>query len=268
MSKQHILIGGMGAIRSHLFVLAPNNSGSTFLTRALAHCCGAWSLPREGQHVQGFVGPTTRSSDAGLLWGASPEKVAQFADQTAYDWERNRMAWHFQATASSQQASVLVVSSPPFLLFGQELAARFPNARFLIMVRDPYAVVEGIIRGTSLVPDNLEIAQLAAQHVVTTFQYQQRNLQSLAGRLAYFSYEAMCSDPASVATQILALVPDLGPVDLNRKIAVKGNYDESLRDMNADQIARLSPAVIDRINHVFDGHRPVLDSFGFERLIP
>ena len=42
---------------AHLFVICPNNSGSTFLAGALEACRAAWRLPREGQRMHGCAGP-------------------------------------------------------------------------------------------------------------------------------------------------------------------------------------------------------------------
>ena len=46
-------------IGMHLFVVCPNNSRSTFLAAALETCRATWRLPREGQMIRGFAGPTT-----------------------------------------------------------------------------------------------------------------------------------------------------------------------------------------------------------------
>ncbi len=54
--------------------------------------------------------------------------------------------WHFQAFARDPAASVFYTKTPHFLLHVDELARHFPNARFLFMVRNPYAVCEGICR--------------------------------------------------------------------------------------------------------------------------
>lgn len=262
MTEGQIYVGGAGAIRQHLFVLAPNNSGSTFLTRALGLSPGAWSLPREAQHVEGFAGPSSRGTGTGLLWASTPENLALFTDPAAYDWERSRRAWHFQAEAYQPDASVLALGSPPFLLIAKELATHFVEAQFLVMVRNPYAMVEGILRGT---PGALDPAA-AARHVMVALQHQRANQQKLGERAICFDYETMCREPDSVAAKISALVPQLGGVLLSRKLPVKGNYDEELRDMNADQIARLTPHQISAANSVFDADWPLLEYFGYAKL--
>lgn len=259
------VIGAMGKVERHLFVLAPNNSGSTFLTRALEQSPGAWALPREGQHVAGFAGPSSRGTGAGLLWAESTESIARFADPAAYDWNRTRRAWHFKATANNSEARVLVISSPPFLLIPDELARHFPDARFLLLHRNPWATAEGILRGTPLQQDEseAELAARSARHLIAALQRQMVNRQNLAGRAISFSYEQMCAEPAATGQAIARLVPELGGVDLDRRIAVKGNYDEVLRNMNNDQIARLSPAVRAVLDAHFAEHRELLAKLGY-----
>ena len=146
------------AVTTHLFGISPNNSGSTFLQSALATCRATWNLPREGQWMPGFAGPSSaRPFEPGeprpaLLWAADRRWLDRFADPGAYDWPRIRKAWYFQAYARDPAASVFYTKSPPHLVITDELARHFRNAKFLFMVRDPYAVCEGIIRATSKAP--------------------------------------------------------------------------------------------------------------------
>ncbi|WP_260582036.1 sulfotransferase [Sphingopyxis sp. PET50] len=262
-----MIVGGEGAIARHLFLLAPNNSGSTFLAAALARCALAWSLPREGQHVAGFHGPSSRGTGTRLLWAADPASIAAFRDPAAYDWSRTRRAWHFHARAVSDDADTLVVASPPFLLIADQLAAAFPDAAFLIMVRNPYAVAEGIIRrGAEAGPaaPGTSLATAAARHIVAALAAQRANGAALGNRAACFTYEEMCAAPAETAARIAALVPSLADLDINRSLPVKGRYHERLRDMNADQIARLTPGQTADLTAVFAAHRDDLAAFGYE----
>lgn len=264
-----MIVGGEGAIAHHLFLLAPNNSGSTFLATALAGCARAWSLPREGQHVAGFHGPSSRATGTRLLWAANPNSIATFRDPAAYDWDRTRRAWHFHARAAQEGADTLVIASPPFLLIADRLAIAFSDAHFLIMVRNPYAVAEGIIRrGAEAGPvaPGDSLATTAARHIVAALTAQQANRATLGDRATFFSYEEMCRAPAAVAAQIATLVPAFADLDLGRAQPVKGQYHEPLRNMNANQIARLDASQILDLNRVFDDHRTLLDSFGYDRI--
>jgi len=261
-----MIAGGEGAIKRHLFLLAPNNSGSTFLAAALGACARAWSLPREGQHVPGFHGPSSRGTGTRLLWAADPASITAFRDPAAYDWARTSRAWNFQARADHPEADTLIVASPPFLLVADQLAAAFPDAAFIIMVRNPYAVAEGILRrGAEAGPvaPGDSLAAAAARHIVATLAAQERNRDALGGRAAFFTYEDMCGAPTDVAARIAAMVPALADLRLDRTLPVKGRYHEPLRDMNADQIARLTTQQLIDLDAVFTAHRDNLTAFGY-----
>ena len=251
-------------VETHLFGVAPNDSGSSFLMTALATCRQTWNLPKEGQFAFGFTGPNTRDQGR-LLWSHRPWRD-RFADPTAYDWPRNRTAWYFQAFARDPQASVFFTKAPPFLLLVDSLRRHFRNAKFLFMVRNPYAVCAGIgrYRTNQPVPPGKEYFEAAAEHVVNCLALQRHNLETHGGRGVFFTYEAMCDEPERVERQIRALVPALDDLKLRQRLAVKGSYDEMLTNMNARQIARLTPEQIATVNRVFRQRRDVLDFFGYE----
>lgn len=259
-------VGGGGAIKTHLFVLAINNSGSTFLTKALAHSPGAWSLPREAQHMPGFAGPSSRGTGAGLLWAANAASEAIFTDPAAYDWEQSKRAWHFQAEAEAANAELLVLSTPPFLMIAETLAQAFPEARFLILSRHPLPVIEGILRGTP--GDNASLIEPAVRHVLRAMEVQRLNRERLGDRAIWFSYEDMCASPGTIGATILKFAPQLESVDLSQRISVKGRYDEPLRNMNSDSVERLDPALRADIEGRLSEHADLLAAFGYEAGLP
>ncbi len=252
-------------ITTHLFVISPNNSGSTFVKNVLATCPTTWNLRREGQHAFGFPGPNPVKLKFPYLWASEPHYLDVLADPAAFDWAAAQKTWYFQAFSASPDACVFVEKSPPFLLQVAGLSQHFAHAKFLFMTRNPYAVAEGIIRATgSFYPSRQLALEKAAVHLIKCFQVQRENIDQFSDRGLFFTYETLCENPARLEKEILALVPDLGNLTLQQKIAVKGNYDEPLRDMNADQIARLAPAEIDFLNTAFADHRELLQSFGYD----
>ena len=257
-------------VTAHLFVICPNHGGSTFLKEALATCRMTWNLEREGQHMLGFAGPSSRSTGHGLLWASSQRFIDVFADDGAYDWPRTRKAWYFQAFARDPSASVFVTKSPPFLLNVAGLNRGFANARFLFMVRNPYAVVEGIWRRRFKRPHmgEDEMLNAAARHVAACLEYQRGNVEAYRANGRFFTYEAMCDRPARVERAIRSLVPELGDLKLRQRLPVKRTYDEMLTNMNERHIARLTPARIDAVNRVFRARREVLEHFGYAVLEP
>ena len=262
-------------VTTHLFAVCPNNSGSTFLGHALATCRAAWSLAREGKRMLGYAGPTTYrpplpgAPKPGLIWGARQHWIDRFADPRSYDWPRNRKAWYFQASAQDPHAPVFVTKSPPFLLLVDQLLRHFRNAKFLFMVRNPYAICEGICRNyrSQFVAEERSLEEEAALHVVRCLAWQRRNVETYGDCSVFFTYEAMCAEPERVAQRIRALVPELDDLNLRRRLPVKENtYDAMLTDMNERQIARLDTSQIAVFNRVFREHRDALDYFGYDLL--
>ena len=251
-------------IRTHLFIICPNNSGSTFLQKVLATCRATWNLRREGQKMRGYRGPVS-GFDLRLLWASTRELRDHMTDASAYDWPRTRRAWYFQSWARDPRASVFVTKSPPHLLLVDELARHFVHPKFLFMVRNPYAVCQGICRYTKDLPAG-DLAEKAARHVLACLARQRHNVESHRPDGVFFTYETMCREPGTVARRIAALVPELDDLELRQRVPVKGWYDETLTDMNARQIASLKPWQIAAFSRVFRAYRGVLDYFGYRLL--
>ena len=265
-------------IETHLFVVCPNNSGSSFLTAALETCRAAWRLPREGQMIRGFAGPAPWQPQRrerwfpGLLWASEPRWIDLFSDPRRYDWPRTRRAWYWYARAHHPHASVFVTKSTHHVLHVEQLVRHFRNARFVFMVRNPYAVCEGICRcyrtrlparfHRQLAAPGRSLPAAAAAHVAHCLAWQRRNVETYRDRGVFFTYEEMCADPAAVARKIRALVPELDDLDLRRRIAVK-EYDEMLTDMNGRQLANLDAEDVAAFNRVFREHRDTLGWFGY-----
>ena len=268
-------------VATHLFVICANNSGTTFLRKALATSRQTWNLPTEGQKALGFVGPRTdddpRMAGSGRIWAARRRWLDVLEDPAEYDWPRTRKAWYFQAHARDPAAPVFVEKTPEHLLLVDALARHFRNAGFLFMVRNPYAVCEGICRtlrhrrplGWPAAPEaaqeGVRLEILAARHVTTCLEYQRRNVEAFGERGRLITYEAMCAEPEQTERTIRELAPALDDLNLRQRLRVnRGRYHEMLTDMNARQLARLAPGQVAAFNRVFQRHRAILDYFGYE----
>ena len=263
-------------VTSHLFVLCPNNSGSTFLRKALATSRRTWNLSYEGHKAPGYVGPSftddRRMLGAARIWAVRRRWLDVLGNLANYDWPRTRKAWYFQSHARDPGASIFVEKSPEHLVIADDLSRHFRNAKFLLVVRNPYAVCEGICRrlrrrlrdGLPVALEGERLETLTARHAATCLELQRRNVEKLGGRGVFFTYEAMCAEPERVTRKIRDLVPELDDLDLHQRLPVHRTYHEMLTDMNARQIARLDPGQIAAINRVLRGHRAVLEHFGYE----
>lgn len=248
-------------IHTHLFIISPNNSGSTFLQKALATSEHTWNLKKEGQHTYGFVGPTPYSINQSLVWAAHKEGIEILSKESAYDWQATRKAWYFQAYSKNYKSTIFIEKSPPSLLRVTQLENIFRNAKFIFMVRNPYAVVEGILRWRKRTGS--VSATRAAEHIMQCFYFQQKNIEKFVNNGVFFKYEEMCSKPELIQSKIQVLVPELNDFQLNQKLSVKGRYCETLQDMNARQIECLTKEKLERINSVFTQHKQVMKYFDY-----
>ena len=268
-------------VDTHLFCVAPNHGGSSFLRTALETSHATWNLTFDGPWMNGYVGPNWAPlpdfPKPGKVWAAHPRWVAQVANPSLHDWPRTRHAWYFQAHAWRPEASVFVEKSVRNPAQVRMLAGNFGNARFLFVVRDPYAVCEGICRTFRRRFPRLAHAgawggrpfeEVAAAHVVNILRMQARNLDDFGHRGVFFTYEEMCAQPEGVAERIRALVPALDDLQLRRRLTLKSTYDEMLVDMNARHVARLNAPQIAAFNRVFEPARDVIEGFGYALLAP
>lgn len=254
-------------IETHLFIICANNSGTTFLRNALATCEHTWNLQREGQHTYGFAGPSSIGLKAYKRWASDDEWIEKFTDPKDYNWDVIKKAWYFQAFSQSENATIFVEKSPPFLLIVDQLIENFRNPKFLFMTRNPYAVVEGLLRKSVRSSwyretNPSDLFKIASNHVINCLKYQRKNIENYADRGVFFTYEQMCENSEKVENSIRGLVPQLADLNLRQRIKVR-EYDENLRNMNEQQIARLSKDDVCRINEIFILHRDLLESFGY-----
>lgn len=135
----------MEATGRHLvFIGGLHRSGTTALAKTLAAhpdvsgFAGTGVKEDEGQHLQDVYPPARRHGGAGRfgfsqqahLTGESPLATALSAERLMEQWGR-----HWDLTRP-----VLVEKSPPNLIMTRFLQSLFPDASFLIMVRNPAVV--------------------------------------------------------------------------------------------------------------------------------
>tara|TARA_R110002124_G_scaffold163261_1_gene330548 strand:+ start:8452 stop:9252 length:801 start_codon:yes stop_codon:yes gene_type:complete len=257
-------------IDTHLFVIGPNNSGSTLLRTLIETGSQCLTLPMEGQHVPGFIGPSSRGTGTRLIWASRPEWVSAFRDPSAYDWSKTRRAWALQARnrADDQKSPsrILVTSSPPFLLIVDQLRAQFPDARFIFLARNPYAAIEGIVRRANQQPlaPGEDIAKIAATHIGKSLHQQAINIDQHADLSVSMTYEDLCENPEAAAAKIEDLAPELGSINFAKRVQVKGQPLGAIVNNNNKQIARLTAKEIKDANAVLSKFGGTLAKFGYQ----
>lgn len=231
-------------MNTYIFILCPPYSGSTVLWQLLATSPLASALPCEGQ-VLAEVKDIMRHQP----WNAA----------TQMPWATIKAVWERYWDLSKP---LLLEKSPPHLIRAQEIAAHFNPAYFLIMVRNPYAHCEGLLRrkkGT---------ATEAAEFTVRCLRLQAENATRLKHTLC-FSYEQLTDQTQHIAEQITAFIPQLGPLQHTRQVKVHsmdGDVERGIINLNAPKLSQLSAAEFDEINQVLCRHADVMAYWGYQFL--
>jgi hypothetical protein len=254
---------GVPARVRHLFVVPQNNSGSTFLTACLHACRRVIGLPGEGQHVPGFRGPVPRHFGDHFAWGREGCRTAGIlATDALYDWAAIRRAWYDAAVPASGDADLFVEKSPPNVARVGSLDRHFPGARFLFLVRDPFAVAESVIRHR---PDLPAVVGAAGEHVVATLRLQRDNIAryGAGGRGLLVRYEDLCDRPVATESAVRTWEPGLDDLCVRRRLPVKGRYDRPLANLNGEHHSRLRPDQVDALQSAFAPHAGLLATFRY-----
>jgi hypothetical protein len=237
-----------------LFILALNNGGTTLLHQLLATSPWVAALPTEGQFLPSWRGPNPIRLGVKHIYTA---KEAVFADPANYDWPAIKKDWYAKWDQHNPRARVRLQKSPTDLARVAMLQREFPGARFIVMARNPYAVVDGILRGNPAAT-----IEQAAAHVLRCLVLCREAAENVTGSLA-ITYEKLTDDTAATASKIVAWLPELERLDGRRGFFVKGRT-APISNMNRQQIANLSAAQRETARAIFAAGADVLRYWGYD----
>jgi hypothetical protein len=157
-----------------------------------------------------------------------------------------------------------VEKSPPNLLRATEIAEHFDPSYFLIMVRNPYAHCEGLMRR------NKDNARHAALFAVRCLRQQMKNAKELKDTLC-LTYEELARNPAATAKKIEAFLPQLGELNYAQTFSlnsIDGVVQRGIVDLNQKKMRLLSVRDLKTINSVLEKNADVMDYWGYESIEP
>ena len=242
-------------IIKHLFLLCPNNSGSTFIQESFRNCKKVAVLDDEGQFTPGFQGEISDTHNLNHIFTL---KSRIFENQKGLnEWHANEYYWDQIWDKNNPDADWKFEKSPPNILRPHLILDCFINVSFIIMVRNPYAMAESILRANP----NASIQDIG-NHVLNCLTIQRKNCY-LKGNNLIFTYEDMCDRPEWVETQIKTKfeIDDFvlsANIDHHSKIKSK-----SVKNYNDEQISRLKKYHIIELNEIFSTATDTLDFWGY-----
>lgn len=239
----------------HLFLLCPNNSGSTFVQEAFRSCKSVAVLDDEGQFTPGFQSEISSNHDLNFIFTLKPRL---FENQKMYnEWHANEYYWNEVWNKNNPNAKWKFEKSPPNILRPHLILDCFVNVSFIIMVRNPYAMAESILRANPKAS-----IQDIGNHVLNCLTIQRKNCY-LRGNNLIFTYEDMCNRPEWVEQQVKDKFKiedfSLSANKKHGKISKNG-----VHNYNDEQISKLKKYHIDELNKIFMTASDMLDFWGYK----
>jgi hypothetical protein len=237
--------------RAWLFLIGCYNSGTTLLASLLSNHPDIAALPDEGQFLTDQL---TKDFRVGLprMWHKREELFRLIETDTGPDPVRIKKEWGMRLDRSRP---VLLEKSPPNTPRTRWLQANFENAHFVSIVRNGYAVAEGIVRKGKphYRAEGWSISD-SAQQWRRSIEIVEEDAAHLR-KLIWVRYEDLARDPVPTLNRITDFVgirPYLTEY-LQSSIAVH-ERNESVSDLNNQSIRRLSAADIRTVNEIAADH--------------
>lgn len=263
VQKLLVPFGSVPKPKKWLFVIGCYNSGTTLLSDILSEHPDISALPIEGVALSDGL-PRPEKFGWNRMWSECVDDVRMLpGDGMEKIAERIKRQWSYSFDDSDvlYEKSIANAARIPFL------NAYFQPAYFVVIVRNGYAVAEGLRRrgdpkkfGRTEFGDKYPIEMCAKQWAVSDeiVSADTRDLQNVL-RL---TYEDFCADPGDnlrAITSFLELDP-LPDETTSKSWEIHGNTSK-IRNMNAEGIAKLSEDDLAKIREIA-GH--VLDKYGYD----
>lgn len=227
-----------------LFILGCNNSGTTLLTQILDNHPSIRTLPKEGQRLTKAI-PNSAPCGVGRVFTQRMDLFRWTEESDASSVPRLRYDW---ACRFRRRSGILLEKSPPNTLRSRWLQRHFRPARFLVLVRNPYAVCEGIARrrGHSMTE--------AATHWRLVHEVLEEDMKYL-DRCLLVRYEDICEQPEKELQAIERFLDLAVPFD---RTLLDGNFGahnmdgvpHRLQNFNSRSLQRLPPHDIETVTRI------------------
>jgi len=231
---------------SYLFVLCPPYSGSTLLWKLLSTSQNVSSLPLEGQFL-----PELENLMRDKPW--NPNQVLP--------WPEIKAVWE---SYWDMHKPVLLEKSPPNLIRTQDILTHFHPVKFVVMVRNPYAQSEGLMRR-----NNWPIKR-AANFSMMCLRTQLKNARDLDNTLV-MTYESLVQNPIHACQKLTTFLPELADMDYAANFevhSIDGTLNRPITDLNPKKIAALPADTLAAMNDIFMHHRHTIEAWGYDLLVP
>ncbi|MBN1522736.1 MAG: sulfotransferase [Candidatus Aureabacteria bacterium] len=235
-----------------IFIVGCYNSGTTLLQRILGRHPDISILPREGVVLTSHL---PRPEDYGWtrMWIKCRDRIAFIPEKDEERAERIIADW---SPFYDGKKKIFLEKSITNLLRMEWIDMNFKNVYFIGIIRNPYAVAEGIRR--KAVPSGPARKEISGIYPIDlpAMQWREANniLRDSAEKVKNFHfcrYEDLVKDPVGILKKIFRFLQVSCPsMDFKNGLLTFEEKKEYLQNMNPKSIERLSSKDINTINDV------------------
>lgn len=234
---------------TYLFILSPPYCGSTLLHEILSHSKVVSPNnifdTREGQQL-----PEVRRKM--FIKG-------RWEEGFNVNWKETKKVWELYWNPSKKYH---LDKSPANIMRVAEIIEHFDPISFIILVRNPYAQCESLIR------INGWSAERAANFAIKCLKAQITNID-LCQSCCVLTYEQLTTQYDDVLKEISSIASEISDISFTKKYKAHNFRKEKMSpvNLNPDKIKKLSLEQMEKINSVLKHHKSLLDQFGYKLIL-
>lgn len=190
-----------------------------------------------------------------------------------FDWDYIKKNWNDQWLKTISDNLInkydllyLLEKTPQNVIISDFIEKAFDYPYFVIMVRSPYETCEGIVRSV-LKRHKCKLYinyKIAIIHWCECMDFQINNIKRLKNNI-WFKYEDFCDNTENIKQRLEEFLPE---TEFKLNITYKSQKDNKtivdyMKNMNEEQLSRLSKENINEINSILKNHKNIMDYFGY-----
>ena len=229
-----------------LFILSPPYCGSTLLTQIISTSkkisCNNYIATMEGQLL-----PELRNHMF---------NKKRWDKNNIYDWYKIKSVW---MKYWDQSKPILMDKTTTNIMRFDEIKKEFDNTYAICLVRNPYTVIEGIMRRNS------KSIEFAVEFCIKTLQYQKYNIENNKN-LTWITYSELCDNQNLISKKIKSILPEINDLNFNKIFSAHNFKNKSLKitNLNNEKISKLKKTDISIINKTLLKEKEILNFFNFQ----
>ncbi len=231
--------GPLPSPKKWVFIVGCYNSGTTLLHSLLAQHPKIGSMPDEGQF---FTDQLLLPKSVGFprLWALKPSLF--YLDDSAQDISINKLKRQWGARYNEHTRPILIEKSPTNAARTLWLQKNFENAHFVGLIRNGYAVAEGIHRKAG------HTLGVAATQWLRSNEIMLRDFNKLRKK-KIIRYEELTTSTEKIWQEILIFL-DLPHIDLQNRVWNIHEQTSVIKNMNHRSLSILTSEGYDAVEKV------------------